>query len=58
MQPVLDKLLPFLGGVVLLVVGGSEIGRRLGPHGFDQWLIVVFAVGLVLCAQFLVFETA
>ena len=35
-------------GIMLMAFCGSELGHRIGLHGFDQWPIIGFAIGLVL----------
>jgi hypothetical protein len=38
-------------GVFLTAFCGSELGVWVGLHGFDQWPIIGFALGVLLLSQ-------
>jgi hypothetical protein len=38
-------------GIGLMAFCGSWLGGRIGLHGFDQWPLVGFAVGLLITSQ-------
>jgi hypothetical protein len=43
-------------GIIVMAFCGSWIGNRIGLHGLDQWPIIGFAVGLLICSQAPLFE--
>lgn len=47
-MPKLASAATLLIGIMLMAFCGSELSHRIGLHGFDQWPIIGFALGLLL----------